>query len=161
MGLPIFLGYLPEMLKNKTLIRSNKENVLVEIDLKFPQIKLNGLHISTGCFFTNVSMNGLNISLLNRFNTFNGVSVVPIGTQANLMNGVSIGLYNGSNNCNGVAIGFMNESIQFKGIQLGIYNNAQTVKGIQIGIMNVSKNRGLQIGIWNTNAKRTMPFINW
>ena len=161
LGIPIFIIYLPEIISKGTFLSRIESDSIVKIDTNYPKIQMNGLNVSAGCFFTNASINGLNISLLNRFNKMNGISVAPIGTQANVMNGFSIGIYNGFNNSNGLSIGIVNESMQLKGIQLGIYNSAHSLKGIQIGIFNRSRKKGLQLGIWNVNNKRSMPFINW
>jgi len=161
LGLPMFIIYLPDIINKGTLFERQYSDAIVIIDTNYPRIQMNGLNISAGCFFTNSSMNGLNISLLNRFNKMNGISVTPLGTQANVMNGISFGIYNGFNNCNGLSVGLLNESINTKGIQLGIYNSAHSLKGIQIGVFNMSKKNGFQLGIWNVNSKRSMPFINW
>jgi hypothetical protein len=122
---------------------------------------MNGINVSAGCFFTDTDLNGLNVSLMNRFYKLNGISITVFGTQAAIMNGVSIGIYNGSNNSNGLNLALLNETIHLNGIQMGIYNYAQNVSGVQIGLFNVSRNRGLQLGVWNVNNKRSMPFINW
>jgi len=161
LGIPIFIIYLPEMIERGTFLSRIESDSIVKIDANYPRIQMNGLNVSAGCFFTNSSINGLNISLLNRFNKMNGISVTPLGTQANVMNGFSVGIYNGFNNSNGLIIGLLNESMQLKGIQLGIYNSAHSLKGIQIGVFNMSRKNGLQLGIWNVNNKRSMPFINW
>jgi len=161
LGIPIFIIYLPEMIEKGTFLSKIESGSIVKIDANYPRIQMNGLNVSSGCFFTNSSINGLNISLLNRFNKMNGISVAPVGTQANMMNGFSVGIYNGFNHCNGFSIGLLNESMQLKGIQLGIYNSAHSLKGIQIGVFNMSRKSGLQLGIWNVNNKRSMPFINW
>ena len=160
LGIPILIIYLPEMIEKGILKKENPE-LIVQIENNFSKIQLNGLNVSAGCFFTDASINGLNISLLNRFNKMNGISITPIGTQANMMNGLSLGVYNGFNKSNGISVGLLNESIQLKGIQLGIYNSSHSLKGIQIGIFNISRKKGLQLGIWNVNNKRSMPFINW
>jgi hypothetical protein len=161
LAIPMIIVFIPEMIQKGSFLKEVKSDTIVKVDIKFPRIQINGLHLGTGCFFTNVSMNGLNISLLNRFTKMNGVSISPIGTQAKVMNGFSFGIYNGFNENNGLSIGLVNESMNLKGIQFGIYNFANTVKGIQIGIFNTSKKNGFQIGIWNVNNKRSMPFINW
>ncbi len=162
LGIPFFVLAAGDAITKKgNFIRSDHPNLIVEIESEFPQLKVNGFNLSAGCFFTNTSLNGLNISLFNRFKTFNGVSITPLGTQADLLNGVTVGLYSGANTCNGLNICLLNETIQLKGLQIGIYNYAQQVSGLQIGLFNVSRKRGLQIGVWNVNSKRSMPFINW
>ena len=160
LGLPLFLIYLPDMIKKGT-ISSNQPNLIVAFDSGHPQLQMNGINLSAGCFFTETNLNGLNVSLMNRFRTLNGISITVFGTQANVMNGVSMGFYNGSNTSNGFNLALLNETIQLNGIQMGVYNYAQNGKGIQIGLFNVSRNRGLQLGVWNVNNKRSMPFINW
>ncbi len=161
LAIPMFIVFIPEMIEKGTFLQRVKSDSIVEIDVNFPRIQINGLNVSSGCFFTNASMNGLNISLLNRFTKMNGISITPIGTQADVMNGFSIGIYNGFNKNNGLSVGLLNESMNLKGIQLGIYNSAHKMKGIQIGIFNVSRKHGFQLGIWNVNSKRSMPFVNW
>ena len=161
LGLPMFIIYMPEMIQRGTLFSRIESDSIVQLDVNFPKIQMNGLNLSAGCFFTNVSMNGLNISLLNRFNKLNGISIAPLGTQANVMYGFSVGIYNGFNNNNGISVGLLNESMNLKGIQIGIYNSAHQMKGIQIGIFNISRKSGFQLGIWNINSKRSLPFINW
>tara|TARA_R110000850_G_scaffold41434_1_gene106205 strand:- start:107858 stop:108286 length:429 start_codon:yes stop_codon:yes gene_type:complete len=126
-----------------------------------PNLKLNGINLTTGCFFTSSSMNGLNISLGNKFNDFNGLSLSAFGTIADNQNGVSIGLYNANNHLKGITIGVMNSSYELKGSQIGLVNYCKENKGIQIGVFNRSFSRGLQIGLWNLNNKRAFPFINW
>jgi len=161
LGIPFFILAATDITKKGSITRSDQPNLIVEIESKFPQLKVNGINLSAGCFFTNSTLNGLNISLLNRFKTLNGFSITPLGTQANLLNGVTIGLYSGANTCNGINVCLLNETIQLNGLQIGIYNYAKQINGLQIGLFNVSKNRGFQIGVWNVNNKRSMPFINW
>jgi len=160
LGLPLFMIYLPDMIKNGTF-RSKQSDLIVEFDTVYPKLKMNGINVSAGCFFTDTDLNGLNVSLMNRFYKLNGISITVFGTQAAIMNGVSIGIYNGSNNSNGLNLALLNETIHLNGIQMGIYNYAQNVSGVQIGLFNVSRNRGLQLGVWNVNNKRSMPLINW
>lgn len=161
LGIPMFIIYLPDMIKKGAFFDRENPEVIVEIDVNYPTIQMNGLNVSAGCFFTNASMNGLNISLLNRFAKMNGISIAPIGTQADVMNGFSVGIYNGYNNNNGLSIGLLNESMNLKGVQVGVYNSAHKMKGIQIGVFNVSRKKGFQLGIWNVNSKRSIPFLNW
>jgi hypothetical protein len=72
----ITLIYLPEIIKNNSK-KNDSLSVYVEPNLKIenwkktPYLTLNGINISTGCFFTATSMNGLNISLGNKFTYFN------------------------------------------------------------------------------------------
>lgn len=160
-SIPFIIVFIPDMIRKGTFLDKEDPNFIVNIDKNYPRIQMNGLNVSAGCFFTEVSMNGLNISLLNRFNKMNGISITPIGTQANVMNGFSVGIYNGFNKNSGLSIGLLNESMNLKGIQFGVYNSVHEMKGIQIGVFNVSRKKGLQLGIWNVNSKRSMPFINW
>lgn len=126
-----------------------------------PHIKLNGINLSSGCFFTQTSMNGLNISLGNKFNKFNGLSLSPLGTIAGEQSGVSIGIINANNNLQGATFGLYNQSQKLNGLQLGLINRAKINKGLQIGLYNKSFSKGFQLGIWNKNSKRAMPFLNW
>lgn len=156
--------YLPEIIKNNkkpNSIKQTGEFIKIEKWNSNLKLKVNGINLSTGCFFTSTSLNGLNISFGNKFENFNGLSISVLGTIADTQNGISIGLYNGNNNLKGITIGLMNSSYVFKGSQIGIINYSKENKGIQIGIFNRSFSKGLQVGIWNVNNKRSMPFINW
>ena len=169
-GAPIagaFLGfisimYLPEVIKNNN-VPITGENDFEKIkglntNLK---LKINGINISSGCFFTSTSMNGLNISLGNKFDNFNGVSITGIGNISNNHNGIAIGLFNGNNNLKGMNIGVFNLTYELKGLHLGVINYAKINKGVQVGIFNRSYSKGLQVGLWNVNNKRSFPLINW
>ena len=126
-----------------------------------PNLKLNGINLSTGCFFTTTSMNGLNISLGNKFNNFNGVSLAPLGTLAGKQNGLSVGIINGNNQLSGAAFGIYNQSQDLNGLHFGIINRAKRNDGLQVGVYNKSFSKGFQLGIWNVNSKRSLPLINW
>ena len=128
---------------------------------KTPTLKLNGVNLSSGCFFVNTNMNGLNISAGNKFKNFNGLSIAPLGTLADKQTGVSIGLINAANDLNGFVIGGYNQSVKLDGLQFGLVNQVITNHGVQIGLFNRSYSKGFQIGVWNKNAKRSMPIINW
>lgn len=165
-----FMGimHLPEILskkRQKTVVdtlhlRKKPDFFIPDID-KTPSLKLNGLNISSGCFFVNTNMNGLNISAGNKFKNFNGISIAPLGTLADRQNGISVGLVNASNDLNGLVVGAYNQSVKLDGLQIGLAN--QTIKnhGLQIGLFNRSYSKGFQLGIWNKNAKRTLPIFNW
>lgn len=161
LALPLFVLYLPE------IIKQNKKNIdkdslkIVRVEKSKPLIQMNGLNISSGCFTTSVNVNGLTISTFNKMNKINGISITGLGVQADKINGLTLGAYNGTNDLNGVMLGLFNETCSLNGLQLGFYNYSATNSGIQIGILNMSKSRGLQFGLWNINNKRSMPFINW
>lgn len=160
----ISIVYLPEIIKNNkkpdSLIKTGEFIKIKKWDSNL-KLKLNGINLTTGCFFTSASMNGLNVSLANKFDDFNGLSLAVLGTMALNQNGISIGLFNGNNNLKGMTIGVMNSSYNLKGSQFGVINYCKDNHGIQIGIFNRSFSKGLQVGIWNVNHKRAMPFINW
>ncbi len=169
-ALGLFMGimYLPESLRRghskgtiDTLNQNKKPDFKIPSWNKTPLLKLNGLNLSTGCFFTTTSMNGLNISFANKFENFNGLSITPLGVLADRQNGVSLGLINGTNELNGLAIGGYNQTIQLDGLQIGIVNQSIKNHGVQIGIFNRSYSKGFQIGLWNKNSKRTLPIFNW
>lgn len=126
-----------------------------------PHLKLNGINLSTGCFFTTTSMNGLNISLGNKFNNFNGISLAPLGTLAGKQNGLSVGIINGNNQLSGATFGIYNQSQDLNGLHFGIINRAKRNDGLQVGVYNKSFSKGFQLGIWNVNSKRSLPLINW
>lgn len=160
----IALIHLPEIIKNNKKYNVAKEpNEAYKIkNMNYtPYLKLNGLNLSTGCFFTTTSMNGLNISAGNKFNDFNGLSVTVLGTIADNQNGFSIGIYNANNDLIGSTIGVYNQSYELKGLHLGVFNQAQINKGLQIGVFNKSNSKGFQLGLWNVNNKRSIPFLNW
>lgn len=161
-----FMGimYLPEIIKKNS---SAKDSIYKEPDLRVANwdktsfIKLNGLNISTGCFFVPTSMNGLNISFANKFQDFNGLSIAPLGTMSDRQNGISLGLANINNDMNGFTVGVYNQSLQLDGLHVGIINLAKSNHGLQIGVFNRSYSKGFQVGVWNVNSKRSMPFLNW
>lgn len=165
----MYVMYLPEILsKNRktTVAATERTNKKPDFEIpswgdKTPYLKLNGLNISTGCFFTNISMNGINISFANKFKNCNGLSIALLGTMADQQNGMAIGVINANNELKGIVIGIYNQSIQLNGLQLGLVNQTINNQGLQVGIYNRSCSKGFQIGIWNKNAKRTFPFINW
>lgn len=126
-----------------------------------PHLKVNGINLSTGCFFTTTSMNGLNISTGNKFNHFNGLSITALGTIAGKQYGLAIGMYNANNTLKGSTIGVFNQSYNLKGLHIGVFNKTKHNYGLQVGILNKSNSKGLQLGLWNVNNKRSMPFINW
>lgn len=155
--------YLPDIIKNN----SRKKDSIYTPNFKIknweqsPNLKINGINISTGCFFVPTSMNGINISVGNEFKNFNGVSIAPLGTISDKFNGLSIGIINANSYLNGASFGLYNQTYELKGLQFGIVNRVQISSGIQIGIYNKSYARGLQIGIWNKNSKHSFPILNW
>ena len=169
-GAPIagaFLGfmsimYLPEIIKNNN-IPITGENDFEKINGLNTNLnlKINGINISSGCFFTSTSMNGLNISLGNKYDDFNGVSLTVLGNISDNHNGIAIGLFNANNNLKGMNVGVFNLTYELKGVHFGVINYSKINKGIQIGLFNRSYSKGLQVGIWNVNNRRSLPFINW
>lgn len=164
----MYVMYLPESLSKNRKIRvedtlhyTKKPDFIIPNWDKTPYLKLNGINLSSGCFFTNTSMNGINVSFANKFKNFNGLSVAPLGTMADKQNGISVGLINANNELKGMVIGTYNQSFGLKGLQIGLINQTMTNHGLQVGIFNRSYSKGFQIGIWNKNAKHTFPFINW
>lgn len=158
------LVYLPEIIKNnkKTDSVKNTEDYYKIRNINYaPDLKLNGLNVSSGCFFTTTNMNGLNISAGNKFNNFNGLSVTVLGTIIDHQNGLSVGIYNANNDLAGSTIGIYNQSYQLNGLHLGIFNQTRINRGLQIGVLNKSNSKGFQLGLWNINNKRSMPFLNW
>jgi len=156
--------YLPEIIENNKTpdsIKKTEEYFKIKNLTHTPHLRINGVNLSTGCFFTTTSMNGLNISLGNKFNDFNGLSLAPLGTIADKQNGISIGICNANNRLIGSTIGIYNQSYDLKGVHIGVFNQTRNNHGIQIGVFNKSNSKGLQLGVWNVNNKRSMPFINW
>jgi hypothetical protein len=164
-ALVVFMSipYFPDIIKNN----SKKMDTIHEHNFKIknwnykPDLKINGINISSGCFFTTTSMSGLNISLANQFKNFNGLTIAPIGTRSDKLNGISIGIININNDLKGASFGLYNQTYELKGLQFGFINQVEKSKGIQIGIYNNSYSRGLQIGIWNKNTKCSFPILNW
>lgn len=161
----MMIMYLPDV------IRANKRDKSIEVeDERFmkikdwtttPHLKLNGINLSTGCFFTSTDMTGLNISLGNKFNNFNGISLAPLGTLAGKQNGLSIGIINGNNQLSGATFGIYNQSQDLNGLHFGIVNRVKRNCGLQVGVYNKSFSKGFQLGIWNVNSKRSLPLLNW
>lgn len=156
--------YLPEIIRNNKTSDSIKQTEdyfkIKNLD-HTPHLRINGVNLSTGCFFTTTSMNGLNISLGNKFNDFNGLSLAPLGTISDKQIGISIGICNANNRLIGSTIGLYNQSYELRGVHIGILNHARNNHGVQVGVFNKSNSKGLQLGLWNVNNKRSMPFINW
>ena len=65
--------------------------------------------------------------------------------------GLSLGLFNYTENYTGVQLGFANYSIgKFTGWQSSVVNLADEVHGVQSGTVNIAKNvRGVQFGFFN------------
>jgi len=153
------------------VIKANKRDKSIGVDderfMKIndwtttPHLKLNGINLSTGCFFTSTDMTGLNISLGNKFNNFNGISLAPLGTLAGKQNGLSIGIINGNNQLSGATFGIYNQSKDLNGLHFGIVNRAKRNDGLQVGVYNKSFSKGFQLGLWNVNSKRSLPLLNW
>jgi hypothetical protein len=158
------LMYIDEIIKNnktKALAKTTDEDFKIKNTSYAPHLKLNGLNVSSGCFFKATTMNGLNISAGNKFNDFNGLSITVLGTIADHQNGLSVGVYNANNNLAGSTIGVYNQSYQLSGLHVGVFNQTRINKGLQIGVFNKSNSKGFQLGLWNVNNKRSMPFLNW
>lgn len=158
--------YLPDIIKNHNKHPEKREqravnSYIIEDWDHNPYLKINGLNISTGCFFTKTSMNGLNISFANKFKNFNGLSITALGLMADRQCGISVGFLNATNDLNGIAIGAYNQSYKLDGLQIGLINRSLNNHGLQIGIYNKSNSRGFQIGVWNKNGKRSFPILNW
>jgi hypothetical protein len=162
MGAFMYVMYLPEIIeKNKKYGNKSERNFIIKSEVNTPNLKINGINLSTGCFFTTTSMNGLNISLGNKFKNFNGLSVAPLGTISDRINGLSIGIINANSNLKGATFSLYNQTYELKGLQAGIVNQVENNKGIQLGFFNKSYSKGLQLGIWNKNSSRSFPILNW
>lgn len=160
------LMYLPEILRKNHSVYDvkdikNGEQLKIQNWIHTPNLQVNGLNVSSGCFFTTTSMNGLNISLGNKFKDFNGLSIAPLGTISNNHSGAAIGFYNANNRLNGFSIGILNQSYRLNGVHFGIVNYSKTNKGLQVGVFNKSYSKGFQLGLWNVNSKRKLPLLNW
>lgn len=157
------MPYLPEIIKNNAKKQDtlSEHNFIVKNWDYTPNLKINGLNLSTGCFFTTTNMNGLNISLGNKFKNFNGLSIAPLGTISDKLNGISIGIINSNTDLKGVIFGLYNQTNELKGFQFGIVNQVQNSNGIQIGVVNKSYSRGFQLGLWNKNKEHSFPILNW
>ena len=161
----ILIPYLPiiyENIKEESNLKKQSGTDLVIQNWNYnPDLKINGLNISSGCFFTTTNMNGLNISSANKFKNFSGLTICPLGTIADNLNGLSVGLINANNNLKGISIGIYNQSHDLYGLQIGLFNISKKNKGLQIGVVNKSSSNGFQFGIWNKNNRRSFPLINW
>lgn len=161
-GAFMYLMYLPEIIqKNKKYRNISERNFIIKTEENILNLKVNGLNLSTGCFFTTTDMNGLNISLGNKFKNFNGLSIAPLGTISDKINGLSIGIVNANTNLKGATIGIYNQTYELNGLQTGLVNRVEINKGLQIGIYNRSYSRGFQLGVWNKNSSRSFPILNW
>ena len=162
MAATLLLIYLPEIIKkNEFFNNKTPDSFVIENYTSSPYLKINGLNLSTGCFFTTTDMNGLNICLGNKFKNFNGLSIAPLGTISDKINGLSIGIVNANTNLKGATIGVYNQTFELKGIQTGLVNQVEINKGLQIGVFNRSYTRGFQLGLWNKNSSRSFPILNW
>ncbi|MFC6096965.1 hypothetical protein ACFPVY_09945 [Flavobacterium qiangtangense] len=161
----MMIMHTPEFIKahkrDKSIAVEDERFMKIKDWTTTPNLKLNGINLSTGCFFTTTSMNGLNISLGNKFNNFNGISLAPLGTLAGKQNGLSVGIINGNNQLSGATFGIYNQSQDLNGLHFGVINRAKRNDGLQIGVYNKSFSKGFQLGIWNVNSKRSLPLINW
>jgi hypothetical protein len=156
--------HLPDIIKNNKVpdsIKGTEAHYKLDFFDSSPNLILRGINLSTGCFFTTTSMSGLNISLANIFNDFNGISITALGTIADNQNGIAIGMFNANNTLKGSTIGIYNQSYELKGLHVGIFNQTGNNQGLQIGVFNRSNSEGFQLGVWNVNNKRSIPFINW
>lgn len=164
----IFVGflsiiYMPEIIKNKSWKSSDstRNDFKIKNWNYYPKLNINGINLSSGCFFVSTHMNGLTISLGNKFEKLNGISIAPLGTLSDKQNGMSVGIINANTTLCGVVLGLYNQTHQLNGLQMGMVNQVRQNNGIQIGIFNKSFSRGLQFGIWNNNSKHSFPIINW
>lgn len=163
--------YLPETIGNigkpkpkkvgDSLVYVKEDYLIIKNWDNISTLKVNGINISSGCFFTNTNMNGLNISFANKFKNFNGISIAALGTMSDKQIGFSLGLINANNDLNGFVVGLYNQSYKLDGLQVGLVNKAGTNHGLQVGLINSSRSKGFQIGVWNKNAKRSLPILNW
>ncbi|OYQ41580.1 hypothetical protein CHU92_04285 [Flavobacterium cyanobacteriorum] len=126
-------------------------------------VVVNGLHLSTGGFLGQGSINGLSISAFNVAVKVRGISVTGLFNSGSLMNGIHIaGLNLETGKGYGLFIAPFNNGGQINGLQIGAMNRGEVVSGLQIGLLNIAKKtKGLQIGLWNINNKRSLPFFNW
>jgi hypothetical protein len=158
----LWLMYLPEIIKKNDFFNvKTPDSFKIENFTSNLTLKVNGLNLSTGAFFTTTNMNGFNISLGNKFKNFNGLSVAPLGTISDKINGVSIGIVNANTNLKGAIVGLYNQTYDLKGLQTGLINRVEINKGLQIGVFNRSYSKGLQLGVWNKNSSRSFPLLNW
>lgn len=158
----MYLIYLPEIIqKNKKYGYKSERNFIMKTEVNTLDLKINGLNLSTGCFFTTTNMNGLNISVSNKFKNCNGLSIAPLGTISSKINGVSIGIVNANTNLNGAIVGVYNQTYELNGLQAGLINRVEINKGLQIGLFNRSYSKGFQLGVWNKNSSRSFPILNW
>ena len=156
--------HLDDVIKNSKVpdsIKGTEAHFRLDFFDGSPNLKLRGVNLSTGCFFTPTSMSGLNISLANIFKDFKGFSITPVWTIVNNQVGFSIGMINANNVLKGSTVGVYNQSYELKGVLVGVFNQTGNNHGLQVGVFNRSNSEGPQIGLWNINNKRSLPFINW
>jgi hypothetical protein len=140
---------------------------------------INGFNVSMGNWEHYNNYNGLSLSLMHFYVESRGLyingfyssgktnkGIVLTGLGNFIDNGDGLFFAVGGNHIqilNGISIGLFNHSIAMKGLQIGLSNKINiSSKGLQIGIINTNKSgKGFQLGLWNINEKRTLPFINW
>jgi hypothetical protein len=134
---------------------------------------MNGISVG-GLITVAEKINGVGIGgLLTFADTMNGVFISGFGAFnlssdfINVVNGLSLGMFNDAEKFNGLAAGFQSRLDTMRGISIGlVYNESKDVSGIQFGMLNqTTELRGIQIGLWNVaqNKKhfRQTPFINF
>lgn len=126
-------------------------------------VRSNGVNLALGGYIGGVEHNGLSVGMYSFCKAVNGLSIAVAYNRVGALHGVHVAtLGNLTHTGSGVHIGLYNRANTMHGLQLGIVNKVATCRGIQIGFFNRSESaRGLQLGFVNTNAKRTLPLINF
>jgi len=143
-------------------------------DLLYKESETNGVVLS---LFgnDNKSIDGLSIGGWTSWNReLNGVSINPFQNNIFMLNGLAIGVLNGSYEMTGCQIGIWNRGNIVHGAQLGVLvNHADEVKGLQLGLINYTDIlNGCQIGLFNMYHNQTVkqdemsfrvgwPVLNW
>ncbi len=138
----------------------------VQLDLIYSHVNhdLNGVQASW-IYASAPSFNGVQSSLIDVADHFNGVQWGLANINKQHFTGVQLGLANyNKGDFTGIQLGLGNYSNSFTGGQVGWLNIAKDVKGLQFGFVNYTETiYGLQIGLVNIATKNWLPamiFIN-
>jgi len=111
----------------------------------------------------NKKINGLSISGWTSLNSrLHGVSINPFQNNIFLLNGLAIGVLNGSYEMTGCQLGIWNRGNIVHGAQVGVLiNHADEVNGLQLGLINYTDLlNGCQIGLFNMYHNQTIKIPN-
>ena len=153
----------------------NYEAKKIEASKSLNRSKTNGLVISL-MGSMNEYINGVSIGGIagRHEGILNGISVNAYLNDIEILNGLSIALFNSSGDMTGCQLGLVNVADMTHGVQFGIIGNfANKVNGLQLGLINYTDIlNGCQIGLFNMYHNQTVkqdemsfrvgwPVLNW